>query len=93
MSANWRLRAACISEPPALFFAAEDETQLRRRLRESMARQVCAGCPVRRACLNFRLSFPCQRDDAIWAGYDQDERRALRHALLKREQRRTEEAA
>lgn len=89
---NWRLRAACTEENPALFFAADREPPLRRQVREERAKAVCASCPVIDTCLEFRLGFREQRDDAIWAGLDGDERTALRHAWVKRQLRRREAA-
>lgn len=90
---NWRLEAACRHEDPALFFAAEDETGEARHVREAKAKGICAGCAVRTPCLDFRLGFERQRDGDIWAGFDGEERHGLRHALLKRQQRRGERAA
>jgi WhiB family redox-sensing transcriptional regulator len=41
------------------------------------AKAVCAGCPVRSACLVFAL----ERDlEGVWGGTTEDERRALRAA-------------
>ena len=86
-SQDWARRAACRTEDPAIFFAAETEHPHARRVRETHARFICAGCPVSGPCLEYRLSFESQRDGGIWAGCDEDERSALRHAGLKRQQR------
>jgi WhiB family redox-sensing transcriptional regulator len=84
-SPDWQ-RAAC-RHAPHLFFGADNESIRARCSRETSARAVCAGCPVREACLEFRLGFREQRDGAIFGGLDGDERAALRHARVKREQR------
>ena len=72
--ASWRDSAACRHADTELFFpigkagAALAETR--------QAKLVCAGCPVRRACLAFALATG--QDYGIWGGYDEDERRRLR---------------
>ena len=40
------------------------------------AKAVCAGCPVRKDCLEFALDT--SQEYGIWGGYDEDERRPLR---------------
>jgi WhiB family transcriptional regulator, redox-sensing transcriptional regulator len=82
---DWE-RAAC-RHASHLFFAADDESLRVRKSRETSARAVCGGCPIRQACLEFRLGFREQRDGAIFGGLDGDERAALCHARIKREQR------
>ena len=77
----WRERAACREAGIDLFFpigttgAAADETR--------RARQICAGCPVREACLDYALTTGQQY--GVWGGRDEQERRLLR--------RRSREAA
>jgi WhiB family transcriptional regulator, redox-sensing transcriptional regulator len=72
--ASWRDSAACRHVDTELFFpigkagAAVAETR--------RAKLVCAGCPVRRACLAFALATG--QEYGIWGGYDEDERRQLR---------------
>ena len=85
---NWRLEGACRYEDPDLFFAADGETPDVRYVREAKAKGICGGCIVRTPCLDFRLGFERQRDGDIWAGFDGEQRTALRHAWLKRQQRR-----
>jgi WhiB family transcriptional regulator, redox-sensing transcriptional regulator len=71
--ASWRESAACRHVDTELFFpigkagAALAETQ--------RAKLVCAGCPVRLACLAFALAT--RQEYGIWGGYDEDERREL----------------
>lgn len=62
---NWRDRAACRSTDP-LVFEGDDLTQ---------ARQLCAACPVRTACLDETLRL---RDvHGFRAGMTGDERKKL----------------
>jgi len=85
---SWRYSAACRGEDPELFFSPDGESPAAREVREAQAKAVCASCEVTGPCLDFRLSFERQRDDDVWAGFDGDERSAMRHALVKRQQRR-----
>jgi WhiB family redox-sensing transcriptional regulator len=68
---------ACATEDPDLFFPISDrETGARQAQR---ALQICAGCQVRRQCLEFALRT--RNKDGIWGGTTADERiRALRSA-------------
>jgi WhiB family transcriptional regulator, redox-sensing transcriptional regulator len=71
---SWRESAACRHADTELFFPigksglATDEIQ--------QAKAVCAGCPVRKDCLEFALDT--SQEYGIWGGYDEDERRPLR---------------
>ena len=40
------------------------------------AKGICAGCPVRRPCLDHALRY---REIGIWAGTTEAERRGMRH--------------
>jgi WhiB family transcriptional regulator, redox-sensing transcriptional regulator len=46
----------------------------------SAQRAVCAGCPVRQACLDYALAIPDLM--GCWAGTDETERRELRKARV-----------
>jgi len=63
---------AC-AEQPELFFApdlTEDEPPADHAARVAAAREVCAACPVRLACLEFAVrTHPAA---GVWAGYDAD---------------------
>ena len=74
--ADWRLDAACRDLDTAMFFP-ENEDEV------SVAKAVCASCPVREACLDFALIT--RQDDGVWGGLDENERRRIR--------RRRQEAA
>jgi WhiB family transcriptional regulator, redox-sensing transcriptional regulator len=69
---DWRSRATCLGADPELFFpvgttalAGEQAIQ---------AKAVCAGCPVRRECLDWALVT--KQDHGVWGGLDEFERRA-----------------
>ena len=55
-----------------LFFGPDDEPELAREMREHRARRVCAGCPLRTACLDEALRLRVRY--GIWGGMNWDER-------------------
>lgn len=73
---DWRKGAACRDLDTAIFFPETDEAV-------AVAKAICAGCPVREACLDFALIT--RQDDGVWGGMDENERRRVR--------RRRQEAA
>jgi WhiB family redox-sensing transcriptional regulator len=77
-------RAACKDKPLSLFFAPDGETAPDREARETEAKAVCNGCPVKVPCLAYRLTRPRQSDGGVWGGLNGDER----NAELRRRRRR-----
>ena len=78
---DFRHRAACRSVDPEIFFPTaavgwEFEAQV------SLAKTVCAGCPVREQCLTWALTH---QPDGIAGGMTEHERR---HELARRRVRR-----
>ena len=53
-AANWRSAGACLSADPDLFFPISSAGPAERQI--ARAKQICAGCGVRRECLEFALS-------------------------------------
>ncbi|GAA1860413.1 hypothetical protein GCM10009836_45700 [Pseudonocardia ailaonensis] len=51
---DWRREAACVGTDPELFFPTA-ETGPIREAEVLRAKRVCAGCPVRTACLDWAL--------------------------------------
>jgi WhiB family redox-sensing transcriptional regulator len=45
-----------------------------------LAARLCAGCPVRRECLEFELRTAGAETVGVWGGLSEDDRRAL-HAV------------
>jgi hypothetical protein len=71
----WGQQAACASrqfDPDWWFASADDPSQ-------TVARDVCGSCPVRRSCLAHALVV--NEPDGIWGGFDESERAWLRLAL------------
>ena len=69
VSLSWPEMAACANSPD-LFFGADDETARERRRRVTKAQAVCAGCPMRLACLTF--AWGTQVQHGVWGGTDFD---------------------
>jgi WhiB family transcriptional regulator, redox-sensing transcriptional regulator len=68
---SWRLAAACRSADPELFFPLSGSGKALEQIAE--AKVICAGCPVRRQCLEFALRT---RPHGIWGGLTEVERRS-----------------
>lgn len=81
---DWRADASCSTrEVASLFFpvgvTGPAETQIVK------AKEVCASCPVKDACLEFAITT--NQEYGIWGGTSEDERR-----ILRREWRRKQRA-
>jgi WhiB family redox-sensing transcriptional regulator len=81
--AGWREAGACASVDPDLFFpisaAGKGAAQIAR------ARHVCAGCLVRRECLDFALATG--ETEGIWGGTTPAERIRARRETARRQAR------
>jgi WhiB family transcriptional regulator, redox-sensing transcriptional regulator len=69
---GWRDFAACRDLEPDLFFPPGTTGPAADQVAE--AKQVCASCPVRQACLDWALRN--REGHGVWGGMDEDERRA-----------------
>ena len=65
---GWRDQAACQGHDPAHWFAD------RREAGSERAKAVCAGCPVRAACLDYAVVT--DQRWGVWGGLTADERGA-----------------
>jgi WhiB family redox-sensing transcriptional regulator len=77
---NWRIRAACRSMAPDLFFPAGTSGVAADEI--VAAKEVCFGCEVRSDCLQFAVST--NQEFGVWGGTTEDERRDLRRHWLRR---------
>jgi WhiB family transcriptional regulator, redox-sensing transcriptional regulator len=78
---QWRAAGACLSADPDLFFPIGTGSAVTSETR--MALRICAGCPVRRECLDFAMRSP--ELDGIWGGTTPAERlKARRRAEYRR---------
>jgi WhiB family transcriptional regulator, redox-sensing transcriptional regulator len=76
---DWRDQAACRAPwvDNTIFFPADHHSP---NLAARDARQVCGGCPVRSACLEWALGLPTVEDHGIAGGTSPKERKRLRAA-------------
>ncbi|MFE9561263.1 WhiB family transcriptional regulator [Streptomyces sp. NPDC006487] len=72
---QWQLRAACRALGSNRFFHPAGERGEDREERDAAAKRVCAGCPVREACLEHALRT--REPYGVWGGLTEEERRAL----------------
>lgn len=69
---SWRAEGACLGVNPELFFPRQGEPA-------AAAIAVCAGCPVRVACLTWAV---CHGEKTgIWGGAAERTRRCVRRVL------------
>jgi WhiB family redox-sensing transcriptional regulator len=66
---QWRQQAACIGQPPNMFFP--DRTD---RADRDDAKAVCAVCPVRVECLTEAVTH---RYHGIWGGTNDEDRKKV----------------
>jgi WhiB family transcriptional regulator, redox-sensing transcriptional regulator len=74
--AGWMSRGACRPEAPELFLPV-DQAGPAPLERISEAKTVCGRCPVCLSCLSHAVMT---RQDGIWGGTTEAERRAMRHS-------------
>ena len=67
---NWRSAAACRSADPDLFFPISATGPAAGQI--ALAKTICAGCEVRRECLEFALTHG--QTYGIWGGTTADDR-------------------
>lgn len=71
---HWNQRAACKGPQSAVFFPpSQAERKDEREGRERRAKEICAICPVRRACLDHAMSL--HETHGIWGGLNEVERK------------------
>ena len=68
MELEWMARGLCANVPPAIFFPNDG-------VGVEAARQICAGCPVKEACLEHALVN--RIDHGVWGGCSERERRRI----------------
>ncbi|WP_327071187.1 WhiB family transcriptional regulator [Kitasatospora sp. NBC_01250] len=69
---QWQLHAACRSADSGLFFHPPGERNPAHDDRDAAAKAVCAGCPVREACLDHALRT--RETYGVWGGLSAEER-------------------
>ena len=83
---DWKDYAACRGRDVNLFFGPDDEAEQARERRETEAKSVCVGCPVRAACLAHAIGYGERY--GIFGGTTEDERWTDRRNAIRRERAR-----
>jgi WhiB family redox-sensing transcriptional regulator len=76
---DWRTRAACRDKPVEIFHPPfQSGGNVAGAV--AYAKSICAGCPVRRDCLDFALRIEQWEGvmPAVWGGLDPGERAQLK---------------
>jgi len=72
----WQKRAACRGPQAVMFFPPSHfERKDEKEQRERSAKAICAGCTVRRDCLDYALDI--REPHGIWGGLSEVERRSI----------------
>lgn len=88
--ADWRSDAACRDWPTEMFFPERGSDSRSNEHSATVARAVCALCPVRLPCLMVALGFETRQESGlprpsqlagVWGGTTEKERRALRRQI------------
>lgn len=79
---SWQNRAACKGSPDS-FFGPDAEPAPARKRRETRAKAVCAGCPVRWKCGMFAIAEGIR--SGVWGGFGEDELARERNRYLRRQ--------
>ena len=77
---NWRDDAACLTSARDLFFPVGSAGPASIQVQE--AKQVCARCPVRDACLEWALESHV--DHGVWGGLSEEERRSMKRRMTRK---------
>ena len=75
LGTDWIKSAACLQSDPELFFPIGTTTD-NALAQLDEAKRVCAGCPVRAACLRWALALGL--DGGVFGGLSEAERRAIK---------------
>jgi WhiB family redox-sensing transcriptional regulator len=74
---DWQLHGKCRDRSGTQFFHPDDDLgRISRRLRETAAKRLCEGCPVRRQCATHALTVG--EEYGVWGGFSESDRAALR---------------
>jgi WhiB family redox-sensing transcriptional regulator len=74
---NWRAAGACLSADPDLFFPISTTGLAEQQI--ARAKVICAGCEVRKVCLDFAMSH--DQVYGIWGGTTPDDRQRARRRM------------
>jgi WhiB family redox-sensing transcriptional regulator len=72
---DWQLKGACRGEDPEIFFHPEGERGPARENRITLAKSICATCPVLRQCAEHALAV--REPYGVWGAMSEDDRAAI----------------
>ena len=73
---DWQQRGLCRATDSEVFFPpAHFEHKPERESREAQAKAICAGCPVKAACLDWALAV--REPHGVWGGTSEIERKQI----------------
>jgi WhiB family redox-sensing transcriptional regulator len=73
---SWYLRASCRGPQAVVFYPpTQPEGKDERLDREQAAKEMCALCPVQRACLDYAIRV--REPHGIWGGLNEVERKQI----------------
>jgi WhiB family redox-sensing transcriptional regulator len=73
---SWQVRAACRGPHASVFFPPPQFERKEEKLdREARAKAICAGCPVKRECLEYAVNI--REVHGIWGGLNENERKQI----------------
>jgi WhiB family transcriptional regulator, redox-sensing transcriptional regulator len=76
METEWQQDGSCRAADGLVFFPpAHFEHKPEREARESKAKAICAGCPVRVQCLDWALAT--REPHGVWGGCSESERKQI----------------
>jgi WhiB family redox-sensing transcriptional regulator len=82
LGTDWMKSAACLEADPDLFFPV-GVTADHALGQLDQAKRVCAGCPVRSACLRWAVALGL--DGGVFGGLSEGERRAIKRRARERQ--------
>lgn len=76
LSTEWQQRGRCRATDSEVFFPpAHFEHKPEREARETAAKAICVGCPVRIDCLTWALAV--REPHGVWGGASEGERKQM----------------
>jgi WhiB family redox-sensing transcriptional regulator len=72
---QWQVQGACRGADADLFFHPEGERGPSKHVRDTLAKAVCARCPVLDKCREHALRV--REPYGVWGGLSEDDREAL----------------
>ena len=81
LGTDWVESAACLHSDPELFFPVDAKTK-EAKVQTEQAKQVCAGCPVRSACLRWAVALGVE--GGVFGGFSEGERRSVKRRARER---------